>query len=119
MGTKTILILDDQPEVLLLLKNTMDRMGYNCLICDRVNDAINIVENFNLHAIVVDLNLAPSDCSGIEFANTIRQMGYSGKIAIISGYLPINVPESYYETVDVVMEKPFRITDLITWLNSF
>jgi len=119
MERKTILILDDQPEVLLYLKTSIDSAKYDCLICKKSSDALKIVKNFNLHAIITDLCLDPSDCSGIEFIKQARHLGYSGKIAIISGYLPSKIDDAYYEIIDIILEKPFKIKDLITWLNSF
>ncbi|MBF0232289.1 MAG: response regulator [Desulfamplus sp.] len=121
MGEKIVVILDDQSEVLLRIKTALEiDRKYECLICTNPESAKKAINTFAVHAVVTDVCLDVNEnVNGFEFAKQIKEMGYTGKIAIMTGYIPNKIPDEYYGLFDVFFRKPFQISELRQWLDSF
>ena len=63
-NTKKLLIVDDEPSFLILLKRIFQKSGYKILTSENGQGAKNIIENEGCDLIITDKNLP--DISGME-----------------------------------------------------
>lgn len=68
---KKLLVVDDEPSILTLLKFNLEQSGFEVLTADNGNDALDIATSENLSLIVLDLMLPGMD--GMDVCKTLRQ----------------------------------------------
>ncbi len=81
-----IMIVDDEPSILVLTRRHLEKMGYsNITSCQSGQLALRIYqENTNsLDMIICDLNMP--EMNGVEFLRHLSEGGYRGGIVLLSG----------------------------------
>ena len=68
---KKLLVVDDEPSILTLLKFNLEQSGFEVLTAENGNDALEIATNEDLTLIVLDLMLPGID--GMDVCKTLRQ----------------------------------------------
>lgn len=68
---KKLLVVDDEPSILTLLKFNLEQSGFEVLTAENGNDALEIATNEKLTLIVLDLMLPGMD--GMDVCKTLRQ----------------------------------------------
>ena len=68
---KKLLVVDDEPSILTLLKFNLEQSGFEVLTAENGNDALEIATNEDLTLIVLDLMLPGMD--GMDVCKTLRQ----------------------------------------------
>lgn len=68
---KKLLVVDDEPSILTLLKFNLEQNGFEVLTAENGNDALEIAVNEDLTLIVLDLMLPGMD--GMDVCKTLRQ----------------------------------------------
>src|SRR5699024_3882847 len=68
---KKLLVVDDEPSILTLLKFNLEQSGFEVLTAENGNDALEIAVNEDLTLIVLDLMLPGMD--GMDVCKTLRQ----------------------------------------------
>lgn len=85
MTDKTILIIDDEPDILELMEVTIVRMGLNCLKAASVAEAIAQFDSEQeIHLCLSDVRLP--DGSGIDIVKYIQQYQPQTAVAVITAY---------------------------------
>lgn len=84
MSDHTILVLDDDEALLLVLTKLIRREGYRTLTASRAAEALNIMERERV-AVVLSDNLLP-DLSGTEFLQQVRQRWPDTIRLMLTGY---------------------------------
>lgn len=109
-GTGTILLVDDDRQVLDLIQRRLERCGYTVLSAQRGQDAIALAIDHDdcIHLLITDLSLP--DLPGREVVESIRQH-YPGLPALIlSGYAP---DQGQPPPQDEFLQKPFKSAELL------
>src|ERR1044071_9068130 len=112
-GRKTILVVDDEPEVRKLVGAMVSRHGYNVLTADSGDHAITLVKN---HGHPIDLLLtdvvAPG-MSGPVLADKLTELQPDLKVLFMSGYDQTQVVQKYViEKGHALIPKPFTLDEL-------
>jgi signal transduction histidine kinase/CheY-like chemotaxis protein len=83
---ETILVVDDQPDLLLLTSEFLRQNGYYVLAAQRPSDALRIASTFNgpIHLLITDV-IMPG-MGGHEFARQFRISRPDAPVLYISGY---------------------------------
>lgn len=68
---KKLLVVDDEPSILTLLKFNLEQSGFEVLTAENGNDALDIATTEDLQLIVLDLMLPGMD--GMDVCKTLRQ----------------------------------------------
>lgn len=68
---KKLLVVDDEPSILTLLKFNLEQSGFEVLTAENGNDALEIATNEDLTLIILDLMLSGMD--GMDVCKTLRQ----------------------------------------------
>lgn len=108
---KSVLIIDDEPDMGFALKEALSRMGYEA---QYHRDPVNVLNSVNLNdfsLIVTDVKMPKMD--GIEFLHQIRNRGIFTPVIVITGYANVEdaVRAMKLGAVDY-LTKPFSIDRL-------
>ena len=103
-GPATILIVDDEPEIVNLLTEVLETDGFNVVGTSRPEEALAFIESIpSLKLILSDITMP--DINGVEL---IRQMCRSRPelriVFMTGGYNPIT-----FRKADPVLYKPFNV----------
>lgn len=86
---RTILIIDDEPELLEILSDEIEFMGYKVLTANSAIAALELLKDVSLqeaviHAILSDINMP--QMSGLDMLAKINEMAIEIPVVFISGY---------------------------------
>ena len=111
-STATVLIVDDEPNILDMLKNQLAYFGYNIITASSGIEALQKAEEFKRIDILLTDIMMPY-MNGIELAKKFNKLLPETKIFFMSGYTfpSINIHELPKEKYSF-FEKPFSIDKL-------
>lgn len=110
---KRILIVDDDPNVLLILRATMERMGdgYRIAVARDGTEAWEMFENKPFDLVVSDVRMPGID--GIELVEMIRASNTKTAVIWITAYGCHNLQtERKRLNVNFCLDKPLRIAEI-------
>ena len=102
---KLILIVDDEPAQQQLLRYNVEKSGFDVLLADNGNDALNIVDEVKPDLIVLDWMIP--EASGIDVCYELRSRPETR-------YLPILMVSARGEDIDLAMALDAGADDYIT-----
>jgi DNA-binding response OmpR family regulator len=118
---KTILAIDDDPEICDALNTILTQSGYRVLTATDTTNGYRIFEEHHPDLVILDIMMATMD-EGLRFAERIKKKeGIWGvPIMIVSGRPPAEKPygrtleeDMEWIKADIFMEKPVDPQDLI------
>ena len=118
-GQKRILVVDDEPQILQLLQEALEKFGYRV---DGVADgktALQAVHDHIYDAAILDFSLP--DMNGLTVHREIRQMDeeLAKNTLFMSGHAQSDQNVGYYSTYGVsFLSKPFNLEEVIDALES-
>lgn len=110
---KTILIVDDEPEIRKLVSAMVTQFGFNALTADSGDHALTMYRNLNapLELLITDV-VAPG-MSGPMLADKLCALQPDLKVLYISGYDNTHVVQKYVvERGHALLAKPFTMEEL-------
>ena len=114
MTVKKILLVEDNPVILISLEFLMKQNGYDVYTADNSEDAFDLAEKHLPDLIMLDVMLNTS--SGIEICRNLRSMENMAKIKIIllsALGQPEDVEKGIDAGADLYVTKPFSTRDLV------
>ncbi len=121
VGGRTILVVDDEPDIRKMLGRLLKDRGYRVVEADRGLQALRIVKEQVPDIIILDAMLP--EVHGFEIARRIKGSQKYGHIPIIMisavyrGWRYAEDVKSSYG-VDCYIEKPFRIADILKAIDD-
>lgn len=115
---KRILCIDDDPDVLELLKLILVDEGYDVFCTTSPINIFELIQEFKPDLILLDINLG--QYNGLEICKTMRSYIRTGEIAIliISSDEAIENAVEYFGATDIIL-KPFDSKLLIDKINKY
>lgn len=110
---KRIIVVDDQEEVLALLKDSLSGYGFDVLVCKEAEKALHAIKSFKPDLILLDL-LMPN-LGGFEICEILNNDPETRgiPIIIISGFGDlVDVKKAYKLGAVGYFVKPFALSDL-------
>jgi CheY-like chemotaxis protein len=105
VGGPKLMIVDDDPEVRVIVAEFLEDFGYQVLQADGGIQALDLLEKTpDLRMIITDIRMP--DMSGVELADVATQRQSDLKIILISGYFVSQQVERRF------LRKPFRMRTL-------
>ncbi|MEO6393108.1 MAG: response regulator [Pyrinomonadaceae bacterium] len=108
---KTILIIDDDPEIRSLLHDVLTADGYQVLEAADGKQGLASYAHFQTDLIITDLVMPEKE--GIETIVELRQKFPAVKIIVLSGSGATDLRMAKLLGADRAMSKPFDISDLL------
>jgi two-component system OmpR family response regulator len=114
MSKKKVLIIDDETDFCLLLRNYFIRKNYEVHISHTLTEGMHALENINPDIIFLDNNLP--DGLGWEKTEYITQKYANTKLNLISAYQYSSTISAKFPSVKI-WEKPISINELNSYLS--
>lgn len=83
-GTETLLVVDDESALRLLMSNILSQQGYTVLLAENGKEALKILEEESVDAVISDVIMPEMD--GYQLANEIMKLYPEVKIQLVSGF---------------------------------
>ncbi len=107
----TILIVEDEEDLLDLLEYHLEKDGHECICCLDTPNVISILEEENVSLIIMDRNLPSGE--GSLFIKELRKSGHNTPVMYLSAKdSPQNILEGFDRGGDDYITKPFNIEEL-------
>ena len=108
---KPVLIVDDDPQIRLALKEAIQRLGYNTALCDSGAEALEKLRQASYSLVVTDMKMPWMD--GLTLLREIRSRIGNLPVLIITGFGTIeNAVETMKEGATDYLLKPFSFDTL-------
>jgi DNA-binding response OmpR family regulator len=117
---KRILIIDDEPDILMMLKKMLERAGYEVDLAVNGESGMQLFNAQSADLVITDIIMPEKE--GLEIIREMKQIKPDLKIIAISGGGRISA-DSYLDTAkmfgaDRVFQKPFRQVELVAAVNE-
>jgi len=101
-----ILVVDDEEYVRDLLRDILEKEGYEAVIAEGGRQALSLFENGNFDAVFTDVGMP--DMNGWELSRAVRRRNLNIPVAVITGWgEAVGSQERQAAQVDWVVTKPF------------
>lgn len=109
--TKTLLIVDDQQGIRLLLKEVFEREGYRTMIAGSGKEALELTQHSCPDMVLMDMKMPGMD--GIELLKRLKNRNQQCKVIMMTAYGEMGVvEESMNWGVMRHFTKPFDVFEL-------
>jgi CheY-like chemotaxis protein len=112
-GKKTILVVDDEPEVRKLVGAMVSRYGFNVLTADSGEHAITLFKKLQGGIDLLLTDVVAPGMSGPVLADKLSELQPGLKVLFMSGYDNTQVVQRYVvEKGHALLPKPFTLEEL-------
>lgn len=108
--TETILVIDDDPIIRNCMEHSLLRHGFNCLLAENGQQAIDLATNYDgtIHLAILDLIMP--EMTGDEVFSQLRLLRPKMKIIICSGYTwDKRIDDMLQKGAHSLIKKPFSL----------
>lgn len=115
---KTILIVDDDPTILEMLRDGLSEHGYAVIAVGNPSDALKAAENTSISYALIDLDLGWKYSNGIELGQELKAKYGDLLVIIMTGYHNIKFAvEAMRKHYFHYLIKPFRIDQILSLIE--
>ncbi|MFC1762518.1 PleD family two-component system response regulator [Planctomycetota bacterium] len=120
MATKRILLIDDEPDALMILGTSLEVRGYTVMTADNGMDGLTQASQERPDAIILDVMMP--EMSGGEVAAKLREIPQTKDIPIIflTGLISKEEEDANSQCVgnNLTLAKPFDVEELVKMIES-
>lgn len=114
---RTILVVDDEPELCRVLKKTLSREGYRVLTATSGLVALKVIKKEKVNLLLVDLKMPGMD--GLEFLKRVKKGRPKIPAIILTAYGSLSsAREAMGLGVCDYLTKPFDLKEVITMVKE-
>lgn len=110
------LLVDDEPDILMVLERVFARMGHAVTTAGSGNVALQLLQELPFDLLVTDKNLPEVD--GVTLASTARAGNPRMGIVLVTGYASLESAQELLGVADAYFLKPFSLQGLRQTLES-
>lgn len=115
MYKNTVLVVDDQPLINVMLKEVLSNSGFNTFVASNYIEAVEIAKTEQPDVAILDINLP--DIDGIELLSKLKEINPDIKAIFISGsFDPQYAQKAADKGVLRYFIKPFDVFELANFL---
>ncbi len=117
---KQILIIDDEPQILSLLKKMLEREGFNVIVASDGKEGMKLFEKIPADLVITDIIMPKKE--GIEIIMEFKKSNPNIPIIAMSGG-GRNTPDAYLGAAKLlgayeIFEKPIKKEELLNAVNK-
>ncbi|MFI5130979.1 MAG: PleD family two-component system response regulator [Chitinophagales bacterium] len=113
----TILVVDDDPDISMMLKLMLEYKGYQVMILERTEDVITTLNENNISMVIIDMLL--SGISGTDICAEIRQNHQTADCPILMISAHPNAKKICLDAgADDFIAKPFDMNDILSKISG-
>ncbi len=114
MGSETILVVEDDPDIRLIISETLEEQGYTILTAGDGEEGVHMFEQHHASVALVIADIMMPKMKGREFQEHIRKQRGTTKVLVISGYQEMDLQRrNLLDPASAFLQKPFGIDELI------
>src|SRR6476659_3870986 len=112
-----ILVVDDDPDISMMLKLMLEYKGYSVLILEKIEDVINVLSENNISVVIIDMLL--SEVSGTDVCARIRENKPTAECPILMISAHPNAKKICLDAgADDFIAKPFDMNDILSKITG-
>ena len=115
-GRARILAVDDEPQILRLVRNTLSDAGYTPIVTGDPDEVLHLIEQEKPHLVLLDMMLPGTD--GIELMQRIQEITDAPVIFLAGQGGDQIVARAFEAGADDYMVKPFSPTELAARIEA-
>ncbi len=116
---ETILVVEDDPSVLSIMKAILEELGYTLLTAANGQEAIAMFDKYRERIQLVISDVVMPEMGSIELGKKLRTMNPSIKIIAVSGYpVGADAKEMMDAGIQEWIQKPVKVTALAETVNA-
>ena len=109
---QTILIVDDDAAIRVLLRSHLEAKGYICAVASDGTEALVMLSKTQYHLLITDLDMP--GMGGVELLQEVRNRGMITRCLVVTGYATIgNLTACLREGAVALVPKPLRTFELL------
>lgn len=109
----TILVVEDQPDICIFIRNILEESGYDVLVAEDAISALAIAANYTGHISLLLTDVMLPGMNGVELNKKMKAADPELKTLFISGYSPeIIGRDAMFNEKENFLSKPFSIKAL-------
>jgi len=113
-----IMVLDDDPDICIMIKMVLDYYGYDAVDSDNEEKAIRIISSNHVDLVIMDMLLSGAD--GTDICRRLKQNEETSSIPILMFSAHPTAKESCLAAgADDFISKPFEMNDMMDKVNFF
>jgi two-component system alkaline phosphatase synthesis response regulator PhoP len=115
MGKNRILVVDDEPDILKLIKVNLELEGFEVLTAERGWDGIEVVKNNEIDLIILDVMMP--DINGYQVCQYLKEDSNFKDIPVIILTAKVRKSDQFWSKkigASLYLTKPFEPTYLVT-----
>ena len=115
-----ILVIDDEPHILLMVKKMLERAGYEVDLASNGSEGLRLFNKLRPALVITDIIMPEKE--GLETIREMKRISSDLKIIAMSGGGKISA-DNYLETAKIfgasrLIEKPFSQKQLLTYVEE-
>lgn len=114
-STRTVLVVDDDPQILRLVEKMLRPQRFRILVAPRPSEALLICEREPVHLLISDIAMPEMD--GDKLAEKVLQVHPETLVLLISGHYKLEPPARKTANMKF-LGKPFFPSDLLAALRE-
>ena len=112
-----ILVVEDEPSLVFTLRDTLENEGYEVLVCENGNDAVDMVKDIEPDLVLLDVMLPGK--SGYDICKEIRDMKYTFPVIMLTARdQEIDKVAGLNIGADDYLTKPFGVKELLARIKA-
>jgi len=112
-GAATVLVVDDDQALRLLVKRTLTSVGYTVLIAENGSTALQLMDDLGGALELLLTDIVMPEMSGHQLAALGRERNPALRVLYMSGYTEDEVSrQSLLDDIDAFLPKPFSVSSL-------
>lgn len=115
-AARTVLVVDDDPDVRLFLSASLETLGFDVAVAEDAERGLAILDQVGPDLLLVDF--AMPGMTGAEMAEVVRRRCPNLPIVFASGYADTKAIEKAVGASAVLLRKPFAVAELETVLRT-
>jgi CheY-like chemotaxis protein len=115
---KTLLVVDDETDLRDIVASELEFMGAKVFQAENILTAKDLLKKHSIDLIVSDIRMPGG--TGIDLLNYLKAIDvHRPPIILITGFADITVEEAHALGAEAIMNKPFKLDDLIATVAKF
>ena len=111
-----ILIVDDEPRILLLMKSLLKANGFEVETAKDGPSALEIVQKGDIEIVITDLRMTPMD--GMQLFGEIKKFNPEIPVILLTAYASVETAiEAMKSGIFDYLTKPFKVDDMLACLK--
>ncbi len=112
-GHETILIVDDESAVRVLLSSALERAGYQALVASNGREALEVFKRKGAEIDLVILDAVMPGMNGHQTFEALRKRRPDLRVLFSTGYERDVFPRDFFQTGHLVLRKPYDVPTLL------